>query len=925
MTVSRFFYNAVQIRREKLRDVWRFTDAQIRALYDIAKADGFNTVGLPIWWNEVQPDQMYTPTKAVTIIGGQDEVDSGNMLELRHGASPTEQKHACLEYDFSGLTGTIAAAMIRVYVQNLSNGPGVIEVYGITDTAVLLDSVTVTNSHFFDLDVTAYIQQRTGSGKANFELRLRPDSNAVIQIDRMSEADTDGINYVAYNHYLLSLTQSGVRYPPTLRISRDDVYDWGIIEQMIQEVEDAGLKLELLWFGSDTTNYSQDDRLPYYVQRNYQKALDNNGNLLLRKNSAGNWMNYGVYTFYMDKLDPHLRAREKTVIKAMFNRIAEYNAAHGDAKTVVGCQVNNETSIWTRRFGFSGRYRSPYSDQRWEEGEYTSVYQFMMDIRAEWLSYLAAGVKESNYSVWTRQNNVGTEGDTIPENELLRETTGTHLDFYGMDFYRYSELDKIYQSMLNEHSRGKNFPMVMETDWTVTGSSSGSPSRIPDYGILLAFAANGAHHQYDLIGPDNHNFYIRGANNTAIPGETVAGANYDWNTQTRNTNHMLQKIWHDLASRRTDGAGGKRLAFFNPFAKDSVNAVNVLDGYQFEYVTDNRGVGIAIRRSEEEFVLASKTASVFKLPAQIQVQSASIGYYDQENQWVSQESKSFTTSNGRYVFAMGAYEVVRFLATPLPPQAELLSWYPFENNANDQVGTHHGTAQPDMQYAPGIAGDYAANPNGSNYILLSTGAYPKAGFGNGLNAFTYSAWVKRGAYSGARYLLGNVNSGSNTAFHLEINAAGRFSFWIREDGGAGTWIHSPDGAISTDQWHHVAVTCDGVTLTGYVDGIQAATGAFPLSKFSDWQYPMVFLARNVRGSVEGRLIGLVDDLRVYDGAMTQKEIAKLWQDVTGQIVCLKRPTFDFTGDCMVGIGDLILFASEWLQSNRFCVKGSSKN
>ena len=883
-----YFYNGVQIRREKLRDVWQFTDNQLRALYDIAKADGFNTVGLPIWWNEVQPDQMYTPVEAVTKVGDGSEIDTGEVLELQHGASPSDQKHVVLEYDYSGLSGNIAAAMIRVYVQNISSGPGVVEVYGTGATNVLLDTVDVGEAHFFDLDVTEFIQQNAGSGLAAFELRVPDGSGAVLEIDRMPSAEADGVDYVDYTTSFQGI--SGVRYPPTLRISRDDVYDWDVIEQMIQDMEDASLKLEILWFGSDTTNLSMDDRLPYYVQRNYRKARYDDGSLLLKKNDARYWKSYGVYTFYMDKLDPFLRDREKSVIRAMFDHIAVYNAAHGDRKTVVGCQVNNESNIWTRRFGFSDRYRSIYSDARWEEGNYSSVYRFMMDIRAEWLSHLAGGVKESEYSVWTRQNNAeflangeDISADTVPENELLRKTTGTHMDFFGIDVYRYSELDKLYAYLTGAYSHGKNFPMIMETDWTLTGESSGSPVRIPDYGIMMTYAANGAHHLYDILGPDGHDFYIRGPNNTAIPGDTVAGANTNWNTQTRETNQMLQKIGHDLASRR---AGGSELLFFNPFAETSAQVQQRLDGYPVEYDTDTRGVGIAIRRGTNEFVLASKTTSTFKLPSELQVQSASVGYYDASNQWVSEGAKAFSLVDGKYVFEMNDYEVVQIQADPSPAAAGPLSRYSFETNTLDVAGVNDGTAVGSgLSYADhALAGQaYALSGDGSGHLALPLQtAYPRSGPGNALGSFTYSLWVKRAAFSGKRYVMGSYNDGGNSCMQIDIRDTGATEIYFREDGGGSLTLRSPEGLIAPDQWHLLGFTYDGFNLRIYVDGIQRASTVGTLSSFSAWQYPMVLLGRNVRGTVDGLFEGQVDDLKVYDYAFTPEEFARQWYGYTGE-------------------------------------------
>jgi hypothetical protein len=917
-----YFYNAVQIRRDKLRDGWQFTNDQIRALYNIAKTDSFNTVAMPLWWNEVQPDQMYTPVEVLNINGNGEVINNGNTLVLQHADSPHLQKRAKLKYDFSALEGAVSAAMIRVYVQNLSNGPGIIEVYGLGNTAVLLDAVEVNNVHFFDLDVTAFVQQATKWDVVSFELRASSSSSAVITLDRMSEATAGGLNYVDYTSYLASITPSGVRYPPTLRISRNNVYDWNPLEQMIHDVENTGLKLEILWFGSDTTNLSMDNRLPYYVIRNYQKALDAHGNLITRKQNASSWRLDGVHQYYMDKLDPYLREKEKTVIQAVFDHIAAYNAANGDKKTVVGCQVNNETNIWTRRFGYSDRYHSVYADDRWEFGGYTNVYQFMMDIRAEWLSYLSRGVKESGYSVWTRQNNAEyfeNRADTVPENELLRKTVGTHLDFLGMDFYRHSELDKIYRYLGVQYSQGKNFPMIMETDWTMTGESQGSPNRIPDYGILLAYAANGAHNLYDLIGPDGHNFYIKGPNNTAIPGDTVAGANYDWNTQTRRMNQMLQKIGYDLASRR---AGGGSLVFFNPFAEESANVFKRLSGYQIEYNTNNRGVGIAIRRGENEFVLASKKASIFKLPAELQVQSAAVGHYNHLNLWVRENNKPFSQLGGKYILEMNDYEVVKIEADPLPANTEPLSYYQFEQNILDSAGVNHGTAVgSELDYVNHALDEqgYALNCRGSSYISLPVRtAYPRAGSGNGLNEFTYSMWVKRAPYTGTKYIIGNYNDGTNTCMQIDIRDTGATEIYLREDGGASLTLRSPEGLISVDKWHLLAFTYDGLNLGIYIDGILRSSSSGVLTKFSAWQYPMVLLGRNVRGRVDGIFEGWLDDLKIYNYAFTSQEIVMQWYQDTGKKICMYGPpTYDMNGDCKVDLNDFLLFASYWLDSGLF--------
>ncbi|MBN2513777.1 MAG: immunoglobulin domain-containing protein [Sedimentisphaerales bacterium] len=261
--------------------------------------------------------------------------------------------------------------------------------------------------------------------------------------------------------------------------------------------------------------------------------------------------------------------------------------------------------------------------------------------------------------------------------------------------------------------------------------------------------------------------------------------------------------------------------------------------------------------------------------------------------------------------------------------ARLLAHYPFEQNGNDAVGVNHGTAINGMDYAAGIVAtdgqSWAADPNGANYFEVPAAtAYPRAGFGNGLEEFTYSFWIKRGTYGGYGRIFGNFNNESNTAVQLNVTGAGALGCLVRQDGGVNRDLNTPTGTVTEDQWHHVAFTFDSVRVSCYVDGIaRYYMDAFPMSSFSDWQYPMALMARNVRGSVNEYYPGQADDLRIYNYAMDREGIAKLYYDVTGTAPCIYgNPEFDVSGpegksDCVVNIYDFAEFAKAWLESGLF--------
>ena len=67
--------------------------------------------------------------------------------------------------------------------------------------------------------------------------------------------------------------------------------------------------------------------------------------------------------------------------------------------------------------------------------------------------------------------------------------------------------------------------------------------------------------------------------------------------------------------------------------------------------------------------------------------------------------------------------------------------------------------------------------------------------------------------------------------------------------------------------------------------------------------------------------GAMDDVRIYNYAMTDMEAADVYHATSGKSVCILdyASWFDFTGpegraDCVVDIYDLALFADQWLTS-----------
>ena len=67
------------------------------------------------------------------------------------------------------------------------------------------------------------------------------------------------------------------------------------------------------------------------------------------------------------------------------------------------------------------------------------------------------------------------------------------------------------------------------------------------------------------------------------------------------------------------------------------------------------------------------------------------------------------------------------------------------------------------------------------------------------------------------------------------------------------------------------------------------------------------------------LTGVLDDVKIYNYARTNHQVAVECHDVTGYKPCEIWPysQFDFNLDCIVDIRDFALFAAEWLACGRY--------
>lgn len=201
----------------------------------------------------------------------------------------------------------------------------------------------------------------------------------------------------------------------------------------------------------------------------------------------------------------------------------------------------------------------------------------------------------------------------------------------------------------------------------------------------------------------------------------------------------------------------------------------------------------------------------------------------------------------------------------------LVAHYAFDGSLADSTGqVGAGTVTGDridtsggeISYASGVRGD-AAVFNGTSGIRLPNGLI--AG-----NTYSVALWVKpeqltpfTTTFFGARDL--------NT--WVSLLAVGPIDNQTMVWSGT-TWYDAPTGMqIAAGEWTHLAFTVQEGTITVYVAGVQ---------KFSGTNFPNVFTTTNGTFSLgvnwwDVPYQGLMDELRVYDSALTADQIAALAQ------------------------------------------------
>ncbi len=140
--------------------------------------------------------------------------------------------------------------------------------------------------------------------------------------------------------------------------------------------------------------------------------------------------------------------------------------------------------------------------------------------------------------------------------------------------------------------------------------------------------------------------------------------------------------------------------------------------------------------------------------------------------------------------------------------------------------------------------------------------------------FSAVAWIKAGA-PGQVIISQTGGTGLGRSWLCTDPAGGRLMTKLSTPGrGRSTYSLMSQSVITDGQWHRIALVWDGLYRHLYVDGAEVATDSSILSALESADGGLHFGTGNALGA-GSFWFGFIDDIRIYNQALTAEEIEEL--------------------------------------------------
>jgi hypothetical protein len=225
-------------------------------------------------------------------------------------------------------------------------------------------------------------------------------------------------------------------------------------------------------------------------------------------------------------------------------------------------------------------------------------------------------------------------------------------------------------------------------------------------------------------------------------------------------------------------------------------------------------------------------------------------------------SRALSSSEIQTLYEWGSLDLAR-------PRTDGVAYYPLDGDANDVWGTNDGTNNGVTFVDDAIRGQAGEFEVGnSDYIELSDDSY---------TSITVSVWLKwDGDTSTGRYIASGGYDGT-TYTEWEFWIDGSNLRWNTYDGSNAHGVTGP--TVPDGNWVHAVGTYDESAgeYRLYINGelVGVSSDSFGPAD-ADNSQPYTIGATMIDGSPSNHFDGLIDDVRIYDRALSPSEVFELY-------------------------------------------------
>jgi hypothetical protein len=242
-----------------------------------------------------------------------------------------------------------------------------------------------------------------------------------------------------------------------------------------------------------------------------------------------------------------------------------------------------------------------------------------------------------------------------------------------------------------------------------------------------------------------------------------------------------------------------------------------------------------------------------------------------------------TTTKAR---AMGLAALAGLLA--VPSNGALIAYYDFENDTQDSSGNNNHGTNNGVTFSTTVASSLTHSTRSGSFEGGTSGDHVDLGY---LNLFgiaqstglTISLWVRPNVESQGAWVIAEGNdTDPDTAYVMgaRTQAVGKFSNFVRNNGGTFVTNASSQNAFVVGEWHHVLITDNAGTVTVYIDGVQDPNN-LSYAKTGTYTFQNSSIGAWLRGAAGGnptinnQFDGLIDDVAIYNEILGASRIAAL--------------------------------------------------